>query len=94
MRDSTRAIIALMEQENGVTEFQFASIIDGEWCDCDTPTAPHWESPNTFRVKPKPVEGWAWKYPSGAMPALYKQKQPDDITEIGRVMVLMREVTE
>jgi len=95
MRDSTRKMIVLMEQENGVTEFQYASIIDGEWRDCNTPTAPQWGSPNTFRVKPKkPVEGWTWKYLSGGLGALYEHKQPDDPLSEGRIMILMREVTE
>jgi len=96
MRDSTKALIALMEQENGVTEFQYASIVDGEWCDCSFPTAPHWKSPNIFRVKPKkPVEIWVWKYPSGLIgQGSYDNKQSDDTSGHSRVMVLMREVTK
>jgi len=99
MRDSTKALIALMEQENGVTEFQYASIVDGEWCDCSFPTAPHWKSPNIFRVKPKPIELWAWKYPSGHITSgggayVYEQKQSNDSITAGRTMVLLREVTK
>lgn len=106
MRASTEAliyenekIIALMKQEDGVTEFQYFST---EWRDCNNPILPSWESPDTkFRVKPKPVkpkkpvEIWVWKYPSGLIgQGSYDNKQPDDTSGHSRVMVLMREVTE
>jgi len=95
IRESTKELIALMEQENGVTEFQYASIINGEWDDCSTPTAPRWGTENKFRVKPKPVEIWVWKYPSGLIGQWsYDNKQPDDTSGHSRVMILMREVTE
>ena len=96
MRNSTKALIALMEQEDGVTKFQYAQITEGEWFDCSAPTAPDWKLPHIFRVKPKPIEMWAWKYPSSGTIGrdFYNKKQPDDTGLTGRFMILMREVTE
>ena len=41
------------------------------------------------------VETWVWKYPSCLIgQGTYDRKQPDDISGYGRIMVLLREVTE
>ena len=105
MRESTKALIAdyenllaLMRQEDGVTEFECSAVKGKKWTNCICPTEPIWDSGYAnFRVKPKPVEGWAWKYPSGILgsPAfIYNQKQTNSIDPVGCVMVLMREVTK
>ena len=105
MRDYTESLIAkyegliaLMRQENGVTEFEYQKLDCTIWRDCLNPLAPAWDSAHAnFRVKPKPVEGWVWKYPSGILgsPAfIYNQKQTSSVNPVGCVMVLMREVTK
>jgi hypothetical protein len=63
MRDSTRELIekkkaeiALMEQEDGVNEFQVKN--DAGWFDAKLPK---WEFElNEYRLKPKPAECWIW----------------------------------
>ena len=105
MRESTETLIAeyenliaLMKQEDGATKFECSAKKCSEWVPCICPTEPVWDSAHAnFRVKPKPVEGWAWKYPSGILgsPAfIYNQKQTSSVNPVGCVMVLMREVTK
>jgi len=102
MRDSTKeliadylGVIALMKLEDGVTQFECRAARDDKWIDCLIPTEPIWNSVHAkYRVKPKPIEAWAWKYPKGEFFGLYGKKQPDDTGPTGRVMILLREVTE
>ena len=101
MRDSTKELIADYEARIALMKLEGTNQIESRrgheviWND---DVAPMWNFEKfEYRVKPKPVEGWAWKYPSatlGAVAHLYNEKQPDDIGEADRVMVLMREVTE
>ena len=85
-----------MKLEDGVIQFECRAARDDKWINCLIPTEPIWSSVHAkFRVKPKPVERWTWKYPNGVLSAfLYEKKQPDDTNESGRFMILLREVTE
>ena len=105
MRNSTNELIAkyeahiaLMKLEDGTTQFEHNFTTDGSWIDCSNPTTPIWRDMHhcEYRVKPKPIELWAWKYPSSGKMGqdFYSKKQPDDTGSTGRVMVLLREVTE
>ena len=105
MRDSTKKLIAnyeeriaLMKLEDGVVQFERRNGFHPEWTTCADPTSPLWPDTNYFeyRVKPKPIELWVWKYPSSGLMCqdFYNKKQPDDTGPTGRVMILMREVTE
>lgn len=91
------ARIALMKQEDGVTTFQSLCPSFNIWIFADgkgNGTEPDWNFQNReYRVKPKPAEAWAWKYPNGDLgECLYKEKLEPSMVETGRVMVLMREV--
>lgn len=48
-----------------------------------------------YQAKPKLTEVWVWEYPNGDIGSCtYKRKLAHDSSGTGRVMVLMRKVTE
>lgn len=104
MRDSTKdliesykARIIVMEQEgnNQIESRRISDLTPSAWFD---ETHSMWNFDKfEYRIKIKPVEGWAWKYTNNTLEAvahLYNQKQQDDVYKSDRVMVLMREVTK
>ena len=99
MRDSTKELIADYEARIALMKLEGTNQIESRrgheviWND---DAAPMWHFEKfEYRIKPKLVELWAWKYPSGDVIGLYAKKQPDyNITKKDRVMILLREVTE
>ena len=100
MRNSTKELIAehkkqiaLMEME-GSCEFQARRWNEDRWFNA---SPLEWDFVSwEYRVKPKPIELWVWKYPNGLFGSVtYTKKLSDEMAgESGRVMTLMREVTE